>query len=225
MSGYIRLYRGWRDCDAFKSAPFSEHEAWLWLIENTAWKDCQRRVGKGHIADVRRGQIHVSRASLASAWSWTEKRVRGFLDRLEKCAMLGQTSDTNGSILTICNYEKYQAEGQNEGQPKGQIRAKSGPTQEEGKKGKEEKKEDASACPPDVSPAVWSDFLAVRKAKRAPITATALKGIRASADKVPCTLNAALTVCVERGWQSFDHKWNHGLAAEPADDELVFGPC
>lgn len=67
----------------------------------------------------------------------------------------------------------------------------------------------AVACPSDVDAAVFADFLAIRKVKRAPLTATALGGIRREADKAGVTLEEALTVCCERGWVGFRADWHH----------------
>lgn len=57
--------------------------------------------------------------------------------------------------------------------------------------------------PVDVSQEVWDSFSAIRKAKRAPISQIAIDGISREADKAGVTLEQALTVCCERGWQSF----------------------
>ncbi len=61
-----------------------------------------------------------------------------------------------------------------------------------------------------VSQQIASDFLAIRKAKRAPLTATALDGIKREAGKAGITLGDALRVCVERGWQAFKAEWHQG---------------
>lgn len=52
-----------------------------------------------------------------------------------------------------------------------------------------------------------NDFAAVRKAKRAPITATAINGIKREAAKAGLTFEAAITMCVERNWQSLRADW------------------
>lgn len=62
-------------------------------------------------------------------------------------------------------------------------------------------------CPTDVDQKVWADFMAVRKAKRAPMTSTALEGIKREATKAGLTLQEALTRCVEWTWQGFDAEW------------------
>ena len=54
---------------------------------------------------------------------------------------------------------------------------------------------------------LWTDFQSVRKAKKAPLTDTALDGIKREADKAGVTLEQALTVCCEAGWQGFQADW------------------
>ena len=61
--------------------------------------------------------------------------------------------------------------------------------------------------PSDVSGKVWSDYLQIRKAKRAPITETALAQIRREAGKAGIDLQTALEHCCTRGWQSFKAEW------------------
>lgn len=59
----------------------------------------------------------------------------------------------------------------------------------------------------DVDKAVWQDFVALRKAKKAPLTKTAVDGIRREAEKAGLTLEAAIRVCCESGWQGFNAGW------------------
>lgn len=61
--------------------------------------------------------------------------------------------------------------------------------------------------PSDVSDQVWDDFLAHRKAKRAPLSQTALTVIAREAEKASVTLEEALIVCLTRGWQGFNAEW------------------
>jgi uncharacterized protein YdaU (DUF1376 family) len=63
-------------------------------------------------------------------------------------------------------------------------------------------------APPDgVSSEVWESFLAIRKAKRAPMTTVALAGIQREAQKACIDLETALAMCCARGWQSFKASW------------------
>jgi hypothetical protein len=63
------------------------------------------------------------------------------------------------------------------------------------------------AKPEGVSDEVWKDFIDLRKAKRAPLNATALKAIEREAAKAGWTLNDAIAESVARGWQSFKADW------------------
>jgi len=63
-------------------------------------------------------------------------------------------------------------------------------------------------APPDgVCNEVWESFLAIRKAKRAPVTTVALAGIEKEAKKAAMTLEQALAMCCTRGWAGFKAAW------------------
>ncbi|MGR0185519.1 hypothetical protein [Azospirillum aestuarii] len=116
MTGYYLMHRGWRDNPVFQDEPCSEREAWVWLIEEAAYQDRRQRVGKV-IVSVKRGQLAVSTRFLAEAWQWSHSKARRFLERLEKEGMIGTDADTGVSVITICNYETYQAPGSASGTP------------------------------------------------------------------------------------------------------------
>lgn len=61
--------------------------------------------------------------------------------------------------------------------------------------------------PEDVSEDVWQDWMAHRRAKRAPVTAGTLKLIASEAAKAGWTLESALKECLLRGWQGFKAEW------------------
>lgn len=61
--------------------------------------------------------------------------------------------------------------------------------------------------PVDVPDSVWSGFLAIRKAKRAPLSQAALDGIAREAAKAGMTLADTLALCCTRGWQGFKAEW------------------
>jgi len=65
----------------------------------------------------------------------------------------------------------------------------------------------AIATPDGVSDSVWQDYLSVRKAKKAALTPTALKGIEREARKAGIPLEDALRICCERGWAGFKADW------------------
>lgn len=71
----------------------------------------------------------------------------------------------------------------------------------------------AAKRPEGVSEQVFSDFVKLRKAQRAPVTPTALAGIASEAEKAGWTLEAAMSEQVSRGWRGFKADWVN--AAKP----------
>jgi hypothetical protein len=71
--------------------------------------------------------------------------------------------------------------------------------------------------PVGVLESTWLDFVKHRKAKKAPITATAIKGIQREADKAGLTLDAALQIMCARGWTGFNAEW----VASKADSNMT----
>lgn len=69
------------------------------------------------------------------------------------------------------------------------------------------KRASVPAMPEGVELNVWNDFLELRKAKRAPLSNTALAAIEREAALAGWSLNNALAECAARGWQSFKANW------------------
>lgn len=61
--------------------------------------------------------------------------------------------------------------------------------------------------PDDVEPQTWADWTALRKAKRATVTATVLKGARQEAEKAGMSLESFLQVWCRRGSQGLEAAW------------------
>lgn len=66
------------------------------------------------------------------------------------------------------------------------------------------------------------DYLAIRKAKRAPLTETALSGLKREAEKAGMSLNEALTECCNRNWQGFKADWLDNNARAGPKPKLAF---
>lgn len=70
-----------------------------------------------------------------------------------------------------------------------------------------EKRAPAIPCPDGVDSQVWSDWLALRKAKRAPVTQTVLDEAGREASKAGIELEAFLRLWVARGSQGLQAEW------------------
>jgi uncharacterized protein YdaU (DUF1376 family) len=62
-------------------------------------------------------------------------------------------------------------------------------------------------CFDGVEPQVWEDWLAIRKAKRLPLTKTAMDEIEAEIAKAGLSMQEALKFCCLNGWGSFRASW------------------
>jgi len=71
---------------------------------------------------------------------------------------------------------------------------------------KKEKPNDGEA-PFGVSPIIWHEFVALRKAKKSKVTQTVLDGLQKEADKAGWTLEQVLKEIILRNWQSFKAEW------------------
>lgn len=125
MSYYLKHRSFWEN-GMFADEPFTEREAFDWLIAQAAWKDVVIKINDRPIS-LKRGQLSFSQRFLASKWKWPKTKVSRFLDKLKAWGsivttsvaaagpatgpMLGQNRTNLGpaqKIITICNYSKYQ---------------------------------------------------------------------------------------------------------------------
>lgn len=125
MSGHYRMQRGWMENPAFRHEPYTRAQAWCFLIEKAAWKDRIQAMGNESVS-VQRGEYAASLRFLAERWKWSKSKVDTFLNRLESEKMLKRTCSKTGTltgtpltVISLCNYEKYQASADNGGTPTG----------------------------------------------------------------------------------------------------------
>ena len=148
QGGFFKVHRRVWDHPIFKSEPRSEREAWIWMVSRAAFKKTQYRVGQ-KMVDVERGSFLISLRDFQHHMLWSsDKKVRGFLSRLEngrmvvlKVAGVGAAKKTH---ITICNYEIYQDGGRTTDAGVDALGTHSGRTRDavkkEGKEGKEGKR-------------------------------------------------------------------------------------
>lgn len=72
--------------------------------------------------------------------------------------------------------------------------------------------------PEGVSDEDWADYKRLRREKRLPLTAKALKGLQAEADKAGKTMKEVVDICLENSWAGFKASWlkNIGLGRQTA---------
>jgi len=135
--------------------------------------------------------------------------VGASLNTLQRLLVDAQSSTASSTGDGTETRERCLRQGQGQGQGQGQKEKEHTPR---------DKRAAAVVKPDDVSDAVWTDFLAIRKAKRAPLTATALQGLAREAEKAGMPIADVLAMCCERGWQGFRAEWATGTSGgKPID--------
>lgn len=116
-NGFFLVYRGWRQHRFFRNEPFSRGDAFLWLIEKAAYQPTTIFVGNVRVA-LKPGQLCVSLRYMANAFGWSTKKVTAFLNSAQSEEILVTAKETGQTLITICNYTKYQSRGNSEETPK-----------------------------------------------------------------------------------------------------------
>jgi hypothetical protein len=134
--------------------PYSDLEAWLWLLFKATWKPYRVAAKNGQtrgVVALERGQLTYARSYMAEAWGWTEKRVRTFLHRLETEGQIELQAGRLQTVISVCNYDDYQTptgeSGRQTGRQDGRQRAGNGPEEEQINKGRKERSRSLAAEP------------------------------------------------------------------------------
>lgn len=147
MSGWFAVKRGITSHPIFKG----HHERlaiWLWLLDNAVWQDTPHDI-KGHTVIVKRGSVCASERRIADEVGVGYQVVRTFLARLKADHMINAEVTHGRSIITLCNYEKYQSAKPSDNAQSNATLTQRQRTKEQGNKGtsKEEAKASLSDKP------------------------------------------------------------------------------
>lgn len=107
MSNKYIMQRGWMDMPIFAEEPFTEREAFCWLIENAVWQDVRKRCGNV-IVSLKRGQLAFSIRFLAEKWRWHKSKTERFINRLKTETLIETDSSQFVNVITICQYNELQ---------------------------------------------------------------------------------------------------------------------
>ena len=112
--GYVMIHRKLWDNPLFAPGErFDRRSAWLWILTHAQHKEGSF-MKDGLLIHLKRGQMFVSFTHLAGVWNWDRKTVRRFLGTLETEKMVTLTGHQKGHLITVLNYNKYQASGDSE---------------------------------------------------------------------------------------------------------------
>ena len=107
--GFICLHRSIMDEKWFKE-PFTKGQAWIDMLLMAAYKNTTVEI-RGISVSLKRGQLAMSEETYSKRWQWHRSKVRRYLDYLASESLMQIKVNTTNvtSVVTIVNYEKYQA--------------------------------------------------------------------------------------------------------------------
>lgn len=108
--GWIKLDRQITDNFLWESRPFSHGQAWIDLLLMANRED-RKRIFNGEIVELKAGTVYTSILQLSHRWGWNRKKTTAFLELLEKEGMVTTKRTTQGTTLTIENWDKFQNQG------------------------------------------------------------------------------------------------------------------
>ena len=202
--GYVRIYRSILDNPAFRN--LEEAMFFAYLVIKANWRSGERRYDD-RIYKLERGDLVLGERKLAEGFDWSRQKLRGVMSRLIAADMLTRKWDQHGvqraPIITVCNYDIYQATAETDGptsEPSpAQGRPKAGPPKKEGKEGKEGKEDNTVDLTADQFENFWRAYPSRRphsnpkKTARAKFEAAVKRGV-AAADIIRASQNYAAYV-------------------------------
>lgn len=201
QNGWIKLHRQMTKNDLWHDKPFSRGQAWIDLLLQTNhedggfWK-------RGTFVKVKRGQTGRSEVSLAADWGWSRNKVRRFIDMLKNRRMIEQETGHLISVISICNYDKYNPA--TEQQTEQQVKHLKDSRRNINKNEKKEKKSIRAITAKTEFEQTLEEFKTHRKQLKRPMTAKAFDLLRARLEELapqnaPRQI-AILNQSIEYGW-------------------------
>lgn len=106
MAGWFSVKRGITQHHLFRGDA-ERLMVWLWLLDNAAWKDTRHDV-QGATVTVPRGSVCVSLRHISGETGVGLQRVRTAIKRFTDENMIDTQLTHGKSLITLCNFEKYQ---------------------------------------------------------------------------------------------------------------------
>jgi len=108
--GVFAIDRELWDDPEFPDEPFTQREAWIWLVGNAAWRETRTRGNAGPVT-LQRGEFSYAVRYLATRWGWTKDRVQRFLTALKKRDTIRDANRDGSQVYSIKNYNRFQVVG------------------------------------------------------------------------------------------------------------------
>ena len=124
MTGYIKLHRQileWEWYSDINTKILFLHILLKANFKNMVWRGI----------NINRGQLFTSIFHLSSEIGISEKQIRNSLKKLKNTNEIDIQGASNGTMITVCNYETYQSLETSEGEQEASERANEGRTKGE----------------------------------------------------------------------------------------------
>lgn len=200
MSGWIKLHRQIVDWEWY-----TEHNTFRVFIHLLLTANHKDKKYRG--IELKAGSIVTSRDILAIATGLSVRQVRTALDKLKTTNELTIKTSSQGTIIQIVNYSKYQVETS-------EMTNDRPTNDQQTTTNKNEKKEIntkysflASLLENGFDEKLSREWMEVRKQKKAVNTQTAFDDFMTQVKKHGGDRNKILRKCVERSWKGFNHTW------------------
>ncbi len=147
--GFVKLWRCSLDSQVWRNEGL--WRVWCWCLMKAAheqtWVPISTGVGNTEVK-LEPGQFIFGRKSAAKSLRIPEGTIRKRMEKLKNIGNLTMQPATHFTIVTICNWEIYQAKPDHKGHPKGQAGTTQGPPRGHKEELKELKEEYTVPDPP-----------------------------------------------------------------------------
>ena len=230
-NGHVKIHRQIENSQVWRNAELLK--VWLWCLLRASYKErwVDAKTGKGITqVHVMPGQFIFGRFEAADALRQKPSSVRNRMEKLSKMGNLALKPDTHWTLVTVCNWDRYQAKEAEGGQASGQAtdtqRTGKGQPKDTNKKGKKvevgkEEKKPLAELPEELDTPefqkAWADWAQHRRETRKTMTPLAAKKLL---NKLTGWGAARAVVAIDHsiasGYQGiFEPKGGNGQAAGP----------
>lgn len=162
--GFVKIHRDIQNHWLWTDKPFARGQAWIDLLVMTNYAEGDI-LSKGNLVHLERGQVFRSIGYLSERWGWNKKKVRKFLEVLERDKMVTTKGLANGTLITIENYARWNDEGSAEGSAEGTSRGHVGVTKGSQKEKNKKKEKNNNTTIKEFVPPTLTDVRAYRDEK------------------------------------------------------------
>lgn len=118
--GWIVLSRSLLDSAIWNTdEPHNDKSAWIDLLLMVNHEDGQVITRKGEVIKVPRGSTFTSIRNLAERWGWSQGKVLRYIKTLTEAQMITHIGRTNGTLLSLVNYDNFQGRRNTDGSADG----------------------------------------------------------------------------------------------------------